>query len=310
VKSLSVVVIGNFDGVHLGHRAVLQQARAMADARKLRCVVLTFDPHPSEVLGRGAPPKLMAVARRVKWLRAAGADDVVVEPFTLEFAGWAPAKFARELLVDKLGARLVVVGRNFRFGSERLGDFSTLESLGAGLGFEAVAASVAGDAGGPFSSTRVRDAIAAGDVERAASVLGRCHSIAGVVVHGDARGRTIGFPTANLSSLDAMLPAAGVYAIRAEVSGEKNTRDGVMNIGFRPTVDGSSLRVEVHIFDFDRDLYGSLLRVQLVARIRDERKFAGIAELRAQIEADAAFAKQLLHVGALTVVNLGDIHNV
>lgn len=288
----SVVVIGNFDGVHLGHQAVLRQARALADARGLRCVVLTFDPHPSEVLGRGAPPLLTTLARRIELLRQHGATDVAVEPFTIELSSWSPERFVQELLADRLGSRVVVVGSNFRFGSKRAGDFDTLTTMGASCGFEAVAAEIAGDDEGPFSSTRVRDAIAAGEVERASRVLGRPHALSGVVEHGDARGRTIGFPTANLGGVAEMLPSHGVYAVRVVRGGE--THGGVMNVGVRPTVDGLSLRIEAHLFDFDADLYGATLRVDLVARLRGEQKFSGVGELKAQIAKDAEAARKAL----------------
>lgn len=288
----SVVVIGNFDGVHRGHQAVLRQARTLADARGLRCVVLTFDPHPSEVLGRGVPPRLTTLARRVELLREGGATDVAVEPFTTELAAWSPERFAKELLTERLGAHVVVVGSNFRFGNKRAGDMSTLRALGPACGFEAVAADVAGDDEGPFSSTRVRDAIAAGEVARAADVLGRPHALSGVVEHGDARGRTIGFPTANLGQVTEMLPPHGVYAVRVHTS--SGAHGGVMNLGVRPTVDGLSLRVEAHLFDFEGDLYGATLRASLVARLRGEQKFAGLAELQAQIAKDAEAARKAL----------------
>jgi riboflavin kinase / FMN adenylyltransferase len=289
----SVVVIGNFDGVHYGHQAVLRQARALADERALRCIVLTFDPHPSEVLGRGMPPRLTTLARRIELLREHGAMDVAVEPFTMELASWTPERFAKELLGRRLGTRVVVVGGNFRFGNQRAGDFDTLHALGTSLGFEAIAAEVAGDAGGPFSSTRVRDAVATGDVVRAAGILGRPHALSGVVEHGDARGRTIGFPTANLGGVEEMLPAYGVYAVRV-TRASTSTSGGVMNIGVRPTVGGDALRVEAHLLDFDADLYGETLRVDLIARLRGEQKFAGLDELRAQIAKDAENARKAL----------------
>jgi riboflavin kinase/FMN adenylyltransferase len=288
----SVVVIGNFDGVHLGHQAVLRQARALADARDLRCVVLTFDPHPSAVLGRGAPPRLTMLDARVALLLEHGATEVAVEPFTIELSTWSPERFVADLLAKRLGMRAVVVGRNFRFGNKRAGDFGTLRALGTADGFEAVAAEVAGDGEGPFSSTRVRDAVAGGDVERAAAVLGRSHALSGVVEHGDARGRTLGFPTANLGGVGEMLPAHGVYAVR--VATPDGTHDGVMNIGVRPTVGGMALRIEAHLLDFEGDLYGQKLRVELVSRIRGEQKFAGLEELRAQIAKDAEAARKRL----------------
>jgi riboflavin kinase/FMN adenylyltransferase len=285
---MTTVVIGNFDGVHRGHQAVLKQARAIADRGGFRVVVLTFDPHPREVLGGNARPRLTTLQRRVELLRERGADEVVVEPFTLEFAAWSPERFARELLAARLGARAVVVGQNFRFGAKRAGDLEKLRELGVELGFSAAIAEVAGDAQGAFSSTRVRAAISAGDLAEAAAVLGRPHSISGIVEKGDRLGHKIGFPTANLGGVVEMLPPHGVYAIRA---GE---RAGVMNIGVRPTVGGTALRIEAHLFDFDGDLYGQSLRTDLVARLRGEQKFDGLEALKAQIANDVEAARAAL----------------
>lgn len=284
----TAVVIGNLDGVHRGHQAVLRQARALADARGLTTLVLTFDPHPAEVLKGITPPRLCTLERRVELLRRHGADRVVVEPFTTELAALTPERFAKELLVERLGAKAVVVGEDFRFGKDRAGDLVALRRFGADLGFDVAAAEVAGDDQGPFSSTRVRDAIKSGDLAAAARLLGRPHSISGVVEGGDRRGRTIGFPTANLGNVAEMLPPYGVYAVYA---GE---RAAVMNVGVRPTVDGSALRIEVHVLDFDGDLYGQTMRVHLVRRIREEKKFAGLDELKAQITRDVADARAIL----------------
>jgi riboflavin kinase/FMN adenylyltransferase len=293
MSSSRCVVIGNFDGVHRGHQAVLAQARGIADAGGYRCVVLTFDPHPREVLGgsSAARPKLTTLERRVELLRVSGADEVVVEPFTLEFAAWTPEQFARDLLATRLGAKAVVVGQNFRFGAKRAGDLPKLRTLGVELGFSVAVAQIAGDAQGNFSSTRARAAISAGDLTEAANVLGRPHSIAGIVEKGDQLGRKIGFPTANLGNVTEMLPPHGVYAIRA---GE---RPGIMNIGVRPTVGGKALRIEAHLFDFDGDLYGQPLRTDLVARIRGEQKFDGLDALKAQIAIDIEAAKSALGGG-------------
>jgi riboflavin kinase / FMN adenylyltransferase len=294
----AVVVIGNFDGVHRGHQAVLAQARRIADAAGRSVVVLTFDPHPTVVVGRTPPPRLVTLERRVELLRRHGADDVIVEPFTKELASWSPERFVRELLCSRLAARAVVVGDNFRFGKARAGDFGTLRALGAELGFDAVAAEVAGDGEGPFSSTRARDAIARGDLAGAGAVLGRRHALSGTVESGDRLGRTLGFPTANLGGVTELLPPHGVYAIVVDelasgsVSAPSALGKGVMNVGVRPTVDGSSLRVEAHLFDFERELYGARLRVHLVAHIRGEKKMAGLDALRAQIGQDAAAARE------------------
>jgi riboflavin kinase/FMN adenylyltransferase len=284
----SIVVIGNLEGIHRGHQAVLRQARALADRSSARVVVLTFDPHPAEVLHQKVKPRLCTVARRVELLRENGADEVVVEPFTLELAALTPEEFARNLLSARLHCSAVVVGENFRFGAHRAGDKTTLRDLGRQIGFEVVAAEIASDEKGPFSSTRVRNAIAAGDLAEATHVLGRPHSISGVVEHGDERGRTIGFPTANLGGVTEMLPPYGVYAVRAD------ERPGVMNLGVRPTVDGTKLRIEVHLFDFNGDLYDQSMRVHLIERVREERKFAGLDELKAQIAKDADTARAIL----------------
>jgi riboflavin kinase/FMN adenylyltransferase len=284
----SVVVIGNLDGVHRGHQAVLRQARSLADARKLELVVLTFDPHPAEVLHGTKKPRLCTVEHRVALLKENGADRVVVEPFTLELAALTPEAFASELLSQRLQCGAVVVGANFRFGAQRAGDLAALRGFGQSLGFEVVAAEMAGDEKGPFSSTRVRTAISAGDLAEATRTLGRPHSISGVIEHGDKRGRTIGFPTANVGGVTELLPPYGVYAVRAD------EKPGVMNLGVRPTVDGANLRVEVHLFDFSGDIYDQPMRVHLIGRVREERKFAGLDELKAQIALDAQAARKML----------------
>jgi riboflavin kinase/FMN adenylyltransferase len=254
----NVVVIGNFDGVHRGHQAVLAQASAIADARGLRCVPLTFYPHPAVVLGREPPPPLVTVARRAELLARHGGRSARFEPFTRELAAWSPERFARELLVARLDAVVVVVGENFRFGKDRAGSIETLRELGATLGFDTIAAQIVGDEKGAFSSTRVRDALRTGDVVEAAYVLGRWHSLSGVVERGDRIGRTIGFPTANLGGVEEMLPPHGVYAIAVDELGEAGDRalaKGVMNIGVRPTVGGApSLRIHAHHIDHDADI--------------------------------------------------------
>lgn len=287
------MAIGNFDGVHLGHRAVISAGVARARAAGLAPVVLTFDPHPADVLGRGRPATLTRLERKIERLGELTPDlSVVVEPFTRELSLMTPRAFASELLVQALDARVVIVGENFRFGHGRAGDLATLRDLGAELGFEARAEDIAGDALGPYSSTRVRAALKAGDLVAARNVLGRPHAISGVVVHGDGRGRSIGVPTANLSDLVEALPPQGVYACR--VTWPEGGRFGaVANLGVRPTV-GAGFAFEVHLFDFDRDLYGQTLTVELLSRVRDERRFASLDALRSQIAADIAAARQIV----------------
>jgi riboflavin kinase / FMN adenylyltransferase len=293
----SLVVIGNFDGVHLGHRAVIEAALAEARDSGLCPLVLTFDPHPAEVLGRGARPPLTVLDRKIELIERLGSElKVVVEPFTLALSQFSPAEFARKFVVELLSAKVVIVGENFRFGHRRAGDLDTLVGLGEELGFAAHASSLCGDAQGPYSSTRVRAALSNGDLSAVAAVLGRPHSLSGTVVHGAQRGRTIGVPTANLGGVAEALPPYGVYAVLVDRirEGESVTLGtGVANIGLRPTLD-AGFSVEVHLFDFSEDLYGDSLRVHLVSHLREERKFAGLPELKAQISQDIEHARAAL----------------
>jgi riboflavin kinase/FMN adenylyltransferase len=293
----TLVVIGNFDGVHAGHRSVLRSSADEARRRGLAPIVLTFDPHPSSVLGRGSLPVLTTLERKVELLlRVDPTLNVVVEPFTLELAALTPREFAAEFLARELGAELVVVGRNFRFGHRREGDLDGLLELGRELGFEARAEPLFGDAEGPYSSTRVRAALAAGDLAHVHALLGRPHSLSGVVVAGAQRGRTIGFPTANLSPIAEALPPYGVYAGFSELrdaTGAQQIVPSVANIGERPTLS-AGFSVEVHLFDFDADLYGRTLRFHLVERLRAEQRFESFDALRAQIVRDSEQARHVL----------------
>ena len=292
------VVIGNFDGVHRGHQKVFADVAELAKAAGRPVCGLSFWPHPAIVLGRGAPPPMLSTLdERAELLSQHAGARLLVHPFTHAFSQLSPEAFVREVLFDGLGITAVSVGEDFRFGRGRMGNVSSLRALGAELGFEAHAHTLLGDAAGPFSRSRVRDCLTAGDVSGAAHVLGRPHALTGVVVHGDARGRTIGFPTANLSNVEQMLPVYGVYAVTVarQVDGRTESLGlGVMNIGVRPTVDGKELRLEAHLFDFEQDLYGQTLRVELRERLRGEQRFAGLPELMAQIQADAALARDVL----------------
>ncbi|MEI9942060.1 MAG: bifunctional riboflavin kinase/FAD synthetase [Pseudomonadota bacterium] len=293
----SLVVIGNFDGVHLGHRAVIEAALSEAQGSSLCPLVLTFDPHPAEVLGRVARPPLTVLARKIDLIERLGSElKVVVEPFTLALSQFSPAQFAREFVVELLRAKVVIVGENFRFGHRRAGDLDVLVALGQELGFAAHASSLSGDAQGPYSSTRARAALAAGDLAAVDAVLGRPHSLSGTVVQGAQRGRTIGVPTANLGGVAEALPPYGVYAVLVDRIREGVSVAigmGVANIGLRPTLD-AGFSVEAHLFDFSGDLYGDSLRVHLVSHLREERKFAGLPELKAQISQDIEHARKAL----------------
>ncbi len=222
-----------------------------------------------------------------------------VRRFDAAFAAWQPDRFARDLVVGALRARIVVVGENFRFGAKRAGDLTLLRELGAQLGFGVRVHAVASDSRGRYSSTRAREAVVAGDLEEVRRVLGRPHALTGVVAHGDERGRTIGVPTANLEAIPELLPPNGVYAVAADRYSAAEQAfallaPGVMNIGVRPTVGGSRLSVETYLLDFEGDLYDARLRVHLVARLRDEKKFASLDELKAQIARDVAAARAAL----------------
>jgi riboflavin kinase / FMN adenylyltransferase len=295
-RTPSLVAIGNFDGVHAGHRAVLTGAAADARSKHLAPLALTFDPHPAEVLGRGRQPVLTPIDRKVELLRRVDPSvTVVVEPFTLELAGMTPRAFAEKLLVSALDARIVVVGQNFRFGHAREGDLKMLAELGTELGFEARVEPLVGDAGGTFSSSRIRKAIASADLAEAERLLGRPHALSGTVVRGDGRGRTIGVPTANLGGVAEALPPFGVYACLVDRKNDEDRPErlgtGVLNVGNRPTV-GAGFSVEVHLHDFDQDVYGAGLRIHLVERLRDERKFPGLDALVAQIRSDVDAARK------------------
>lgn len=296
----ALVIIGNFDGVHLGHQAVLDEAARRAGEQGLDPIVLTFDPHPARVLGRTPPALLTRLDRKRELIGRVDASlRVIVERFDRDFAAQSPEAFAERVLVGKLGAREVLVGKNFRFGQGRAGSYDDLERLGSTLGYGTRSHAMVGDDRGVWSSTRVREALARGDLDEATALLGRPHMISGTVIEGDKRGRTIGFPTCNLGGVDEALPPFGVYAVlvdRAQANGHATLARGVANIGVRPTVTAAEapVTVEVHLLDLSQDLYGAWLRVHLVGRVRPEQKFAGLDELRAQIARDAETARGML----------------
>lgn len=292
----SLVVIGNFDGVHRGHQEVLAEARRVADARALEVALLSFVPHPRAALGGTAPPLLTTLARKEELVRRIDPRArFVLHPFDRAYASQSPAAFAERLAREE-GAKVVMVGRNFRFGKDRAGDVAELGRLGAELGFEPRCLELTADAVGPFSSTRARAAIARGDLEDAERVLGRPHMLSGVVVHGKKLGRTIGFPTVNLEPVPEVLPALGIYAVLVDrlVDGRPRAlARGAMNVGTNPTTDGDSrVKVEVFLFDLDEDLYGEELRVHVVRRLRDERRFDGLDALITQMNVDVADARE------------------
>jgi riboflavin kinase / FMN adenylyltransferase len=287
-----VVALGNFDGVHLGHQAVLRRAVEEGRLRSMKVVAATFHPHPRSVVGVGEPPRLLTpLALRSDVLLRYGADDVVVIPFDLELSRKSPEQFVRDVLVGEIGASVVVVGENFRFGHRAAGDFRDLERLMREVGGTGIAVGVRG-AGmeGEISSTRIRTLISEGEVAEAAGLLGRPYVLRGEVVLGDQRGRSIGFPTANvLPDPSAVIPARGVYAGFVHVGDQRYA--ACTNVGVAPTFDRAESRVEAHLMDFDGDLYGRVVDVSFAKRIREERRFSGIDELTAQIRRDVAEAR-------------------
>jgi riboflavin kinase/FMN adenylyltransferase len=289
------VSIGVYDGVHRGHRYVLETLRSRAAGLGgIETAVVTFDPHPLELIAPEAAPRMLTtVDHRIELFAGGGIDVVAVLRFDAAIRDLSPARFVAEVVDDAMSARLVVVGEDFRFGKDRTGHVGLLRELGAAHGFETeIVPLVGGDS--PVSSTHIRALVAAGDVAGAAGALGRFHEVRGTVVPGDGRGRTIGVPTANIAVGDGLaVPARGVYAVRAGPVGEE-LLPGVANVGIRPTFGGDAETVEVHLLDVDRDLYGLVLRLAFVERIRAERRFEGVGLLVAQIGADIERARGLL----------------
>jgi len=286
----NVVTLGVFDGVHRGHRALVARVVAEAATRGLGAGVVTFHPNPVTVLRPDVPfAYLQSLERRVELLREVGAAWVAVLQFTSELALVSAEDFTR-MLVEDAGMRVLVVGENFHLGRGREGDVPRLRELGARLGFEVVALPLVSGGDGEvsdISSTRIRRALATGEMREVAELLGRPFALRGPVLHGDERGRTIGFPTLNIGvSADQALPPNGVYVTRAEIDG--NTYHGATNIGTQPTFEGTRRRVETHLLDFDGDLYGAVVRIELLQMLRPERKFEGVDALVAQIERDVA----------------------
>lgn len=288
----AVIVIGNFDGVHLGHAALLREARAMARGSDRAFGVLTFEPHPrrlfkpDEAPGRITPPDLKA-----ERLTAEGVDFLASVPFDWDFASQSAESFIQDILIDGLKASHVIVGADFRFGQLRKGDPAMIEA--AGIGVTAID-KVCGGAGDVFSSSDVRQALRGGDVAAANAILGWKWEVRGIVVKGDQRGRELGYPTANLKLEETIHPAYGIYAARVQIVGEDEWFESAVNIGIRPMFEVPVGQVEAHILDFDRDIYGRILRVQLVKRLRGEAKFNSLEELIAQIDLDCEQARSVL----------------
>jgi riboflavin kinase / FMN adenylyltransferase len=293
-----VFALGNFDGVHLGHQAVISETQALAQATGAATGIITFEPHPRSLFKPDSPPfRLTSLRTKTRRLQALGVDLAVVIAFDRAFATKPAEAFADEVLATGLGASHVVVGPNFRFGRDRKGTTELLTQLGETHGFGVSVAAIRSNAAGvEYSSTAIREHLTAGRPEAAALLLGAPWEIEGRVRPGDQRGRTIGFPTANVVLGELLRPATGVYAVRAGIDQGEATRwhDAVANFGRRPTVGGGDLLFETHLFDYGGNLYGRHLRVRLHAFLRPERPFAGLDALKTQIELDSAEARRIL----------------
>lgn len=286
-----VLTIGNFDGVHLGHQEVLNQVSARAKELDLPSTVMTFDPQPLELFAKDkAPARLTRLRDKFVQLSKLDIERLLCVNFNHQFANQSPQSFIRDLLVERLGVKFLVVGDDFCFGKQRKGNFAMLEKAGRELGFEVVSTQSFCLQTLRVSSTAIRDALAQNKLDDAAKMLGRNYSISGRVSHGRKLGRTIGFPTANIPLKRCVSPVSGVYAVEVLGLGEQ-AFGGVANIGNRPTVNGIRQQLEVHLFDFKANLYGKQLEIVLLDKIRDEHKFESFDALKQQIELDAEAAR-------------------
>ena len=298
----SAVAIGNFDGMHAGHRALIAATAQAAAERGLLAAALTFEPHPRERLGGTPPARISTLGDKVEELLKAGAERVHLMNFSPALAALSPEAFAREVLVDGLHAKWVAAGEDFRFGRGREGDIETLARLGEKLGFEVHASPIVGYYGRKVSSTRIREALSRGDLFEAGQLLGRRYSMCGRVIHGATLGRTLGSPTLNLAPIPpgsrAEPALRGVFAVLVEGLGPAPL-PGVASLGQKPTV-ASDRRwlLETHVFDWSGNAYGRRVRVYFVEKIRDEKKFSGLEELKAAIQCDALRARRILGLPA------------
>lgn len=286
--------MGNFDGVHLGHRAVIETARRAAPAP---LGIVTFEPHPREFFQPDSPPfRLMNAESRANRLARLGVEQLYELRFDAVLAGLTPEDFARDVLAEGLGVVHVAVGADFTFGRKRAGNAQTLVELGRALGFGVTIAPLAGDGQTEYSSTAIRRALAEGRMRDAQRMLGHWHRIDGEVLHGDKRGRDLGYPTANMSMAGLLLPRLGVYAVLIDVltGPERGSYKGVANLGVRPMFGQNRPNLESHIFDFRGDLYGQHLSVALVEWLRPEMRFDSLDELVAQMDRDSARAREIL----------------
>jgi riboflavin kinase/FMN adenylyltransferase len=297
-----VVTVGNFDGLHVGHQEILRIVTERAGARRGESAVYTFEPHPRKVLRPADAPRLLTtLEQKLELIEDAGVDVVIVERFDAEFARRSAEEFVRDVLHARLRPEEVFVGYDFRFGHDREGSMRTLTELGPHLGFAVTIVPEVTVGGRDVNSTRIRELLGAGNVEEAGELLGRPYRVRGLVVEGDRRGRTLGFPTVNLAPENEVLPAQGVYAGRLRVlrdqrGDEEGERPAVVNVGRRPTFKDAAAPVlaEAHVIDWSGDLYGRRVELSFLHHLREERRFPDVAALRSQIEADRDEARRRL----------------
>jgi riboflavin kinase/FMN adenylyltransferase len=290
------VALGNFDGIHLGHRVVIERARDEGRRRGMVWGVMSFEPHPRAVLSKTPTPfRLTSMRVKAHLIEAMGADFVLMQHFDRAFASISASDFVTRVLLEGLGAAVIVVGQDFVFGRNRGGDAELLARMAGVMGFDVVFVDpVVAQDGTAYSSSVVREALLAGRLDEVYRQLGRHWEIDGHVQRGDARGRQLGYPTANIALGELIRPAVGVYAIRAEIDGSGTWRPGVAYIGPRPTFGGHEIVLEAHLFDFSNDLYGKSLRVALVDFLRPDQRFDSAEALRQQMDRDATTARQRL----------------
>ena len=289
----TAVTFGVFDGIHLGHQAVINTLLKHAAHDNLASVLVGFYPHPLAFLApERCPPLLTPLPKRIEILQQFGVDEIVMLSFDAQIASMSPEAFVERVLLEKCRAKHVVVGYACQFGKNRAGNAERLVELSNGYAFNVSVVPPTQVNGAPVHSTRIREALAQGDLRQSAQLLGRPYSLIGTVVHGDGRGREIGFPTANIETQNQVYPPNGVYAIRAKL--EERWLDGVLNIGMRPTFNGVNIQVEGHFFNFDEIIYGKLVEIFFVKKIRSERKFPNIEFLIQQIQRDIAAATEIL----------------
>lgn len=293
----AVITIGNFDGVHIGHQALFHEVIEKADAINGTSIAMTFEPHPMRVLQKNSLPPLITLSeQKIELIERSGIDVLICIPFTREFASITAEAFIKDLLIARIGMRAIVVGKDYTFGKNREGNLSTLKSYASELSYEVIVADwikAERKVADRISSTKIRELIMAGEVGPARKMLGRNYQVRGLVVKGrDRGGKLLGIPTANINLQDELCPKTGIYAVTVEY--RQQLYRGVANIGYSPTFDDNQFTIEVHLLNFSENIYGEKIRVNFIQRIRDEKKFGGIAELKEQIHQDIKTAADIL----------------